>query len=47
MMSATMAAQNGDRFKIADIVTGCALLRPKLYSNRPLMPIAKITASFP
>jgi hypothetical protein len=45
MSSATAAAQKGDRFKIADMMMGCALLRPKLYSSKPLMPIANMTAS--
>ena len=28
--SATSAAQNGSRFRIADTMIGCALLKPKL-----------------
>ena len=47
MMSATTAAQKGNRFKTAETMMGWALLRPKLYSSRPLIPIAKMTASLP
>ena len=47
MMSATSAAQNGERFRIAEMMIGWALLRPKLYSSNPLMPIAKMTARYP
>ncbi len=46
-ISATPAAQKGDRFRIAEMMIGWALARPKLYSRRPLIPMAKMTASFP
>jgi hypothetical protein len=46
MSSATRAAQKGDRFNIAAMMMGWELLRPALYSNKPLIPIARITASF-
>ena len=44
MTSATSAAQNGDRLRIAEMMIGWALLRPKLYSNNPDIPMAKMTA---
>src|SRR5208337_4609103 len=47
MKSATPAAQKGVRLRIAEMMTGWALLRPALYKSRPLIPIAKMTASLP
>src|SRR5271165_5693252 len=46
MMSATMAAQKGRRFRIADMMIGWASLRPKLYKSSPVIPTANMTASF-
>ena len=47
MTSATMAPQNGDKLRIAEMIIGWALLRPKLYNSRPLIPIANMIASGP
>ena len=38
MTSATSAAQNGERFRIAEMMIGWAWLRPRLYNKRPDMP---------
>jgi hypothetical protein len=44
--SATAAAQNGERFNTADMMIGCALLKPSLYKRRPDTPHANRTMSF-
>ena len=46
MANATAAAQKGDRFNTADMMIGCALLKPSLYNSRPDTPQANRTASF-
>ena len=45
--SATRAPQNGDKLRIAEMMIGCELLRPRLYNMRPLIPIANIIANRP
>jgi len=47
MMSATNAAQKGDKFRIAAVIIGCALLKPTLYRVNPQRPAANNIANLP